>query len=506
MEYRGPRNAHIGKYGYERQEGLATVLGRNGKIRIFQEVVRENDELSHEGSEGEFFGFAASEETEVERFEDRVVAGGDERGQGNYVASRGQMDFTKKDNGLNQYWAWWPYSSTNYDDDIGGWGSPGHANGVLMVDGWITAGFNALNQPMYIWSPANNGTSNWMYFGYDPLGRCVKRWVGDSGDVYSNPATYFHYDGWNLLQEGNNAWGPSRVYVHGNRIDEVVWSYNTFTGEQAFHHYDARGHCTLLTDSSGSILEQYEYDAFGWPYFFDANGNSIGAYDPVQNLWEGYSQFGNRFLFTGREWISDLKLYDYRNRMYQPELGRFLQPDPKEFGAADYNLYRYCHNDPVNRADPFGLIDIKIDRELDKLGGQASLNSLKEAANGAPAGVSQAVQEKNGKLSLGSTFGKSEIVTEKQLIGGRLQTVTTLKETAKSDEGHKVVAVGHVHQDKSIHAGPGFTKTDYKTAQGSEGHPGQPVYKVNESNPSVIIRLTPQVDYHDTPTERVISR
>jgi hypothetical protein len=201
------------------------------------------------------------------------------RGQGNYVASRGQMDFTKKDNGLNQYRAWMPYSYTNYDDDIGGtWGVPGAANGVLMQDGWITAGFNALNQPMYISSPTYYGTPNWMYFGYDPLGRCVKRWVSDSGDVYSNPATYYHYDGWNLLQEGANAWGPARVYVDGNRVDEIVWSYNTFTGEQTFHHYDARGHCTLLTDSAGNTLEQYEYDAFGWPYYFDASGNAIGAY------------------------------------------------------------------------------------------------------------------------------------------------------------------------------------------------------------------------------------
>jgi hypothetical protein len=41
--------------------------------------------------------------------------------------------------------------------------------------------------------------------------------------------------------------------------------------------------------------------------------------------------------------------------MYQPELGRFLQPDPQEFGAGDYNLYRYCHNDPVNNSDPTGM-------------------------------------------------------------------------------------------------------------------------------------------------------
>jgi len=52
--------------------------------------------------------------------------------------------------------------------------------------------------------------------------------------------------------------------------------------------------------------------------------------------------------------------------MYQPELGRFLQPDPKQFAAGDYNLYRYCHNDPVNRSDPSGLIS-EITVELQKL-------------------------------------------------------------------------------------------------------------------------------------------
>ena len=60
-------------------------------------------------------------------------------------------------------------------------------------------------------------------------------------------------------------------------------------------------------------------------------------------------------MFTGREWIVDMRIYDYRARMYQPELGRFLQPDPQEFTAGDYNLYRYCHNDPVNKSDPTGL-------------------------------------------------------------------------------------------------------------------------------------------------------
>ncbi len=33
----------------------------------------------------------------------------------------------------------------------------------------------------------------------------------------------------------------------------------------------------------------------------------------------------------------------------------FLQPDPKHFEAGDFNLYRYCGNDPINRVDPLGL-------------------------------------------------------------------------------------------------------------------------------------------------------
>ena len=69
-----------GSVGRKGRKGSATVLGRKDKVRVFQQVVGEEDELSHEGGESEFFSFASSEEAEVERFEDRVVAGGDERG------------------------------------------------------------------------------------------------------------------------------------------------------------------------------------------------------------------------------------------------------------------------------------------------------------------------------------------------------------------------------------------------------------------------------------------
>ncbi|NJK91421.1 MAG: RHS repeat-associated core domain-containing protein, partial [Blastochloris sp.] len=76
----------------------------------------------------------------------------------------------------------------------------------------------------------------------------------------------------------------------------------------------------------------------------DELGNSLNA-----------SFYSNRFLYTGREWIQEIGLYDYRNRVYSPELGRFLQTDPIRFDAGDVNLYRYVGNNSIMYTDPSGL-------------------------------------------------------------------------------------------------------------------------------------------------------
>ena len=250
-------------------------------------------------------------------------------------------------------------------------------------------------------------------------------------------------------------------------------------------HYDARGHCILLIDASGGILEQYDYDAFGQPYFYTAGGTRATT-----------SMYGNRFLFTGREWLQDLRIYDFRNRQYQPELGRFLQPDPQEFAAGDYNLYRYCHNDPVNRSDPFGFEDIPISLQLDNLGIQASLNSL-SASLGAKDGLdrSQLVQQQNGHLSLQQKFNVGVTKETKAFVHGRFQTKISQQETAKTDKGHTEKAVGHVHMDKTGEPHP--HSPEFSGDDRAQARAGTPVYKVNESDPNRVDRLTPQTNQKD---------
>jgi RHS repeat-associated protein len=83
-------------------------------------------------------------------------------------------------------------------------------------------------------------------------------------------------------------------------------------------------------------------------------GDPQGNPPSVDNMFSA-DPYANRFLYTGREFLKEANLYDYRNRIYSSELGRFIQTDPIRFDAGDVNFYRYVANNPVNAADPLGL-------------------------------------------------------------------------------------------------------------------------------------------------------
>lgn len=146
---------------------------------------------------------------------------------------------------------------------------------------------------------------------------------------------------------------------------------------------DREGSVILVTGGDGTILESYRYDAFGTPTMKKPDGTIITT---------GASLINNRFLFTGREYAAQYGFYEYRARAYHPSIGRFMSEDPTLFvrgaglrkpvtdsggskgsqvaGAtksndewsfskhpdeAEWNLFRYCHNDPANLIDPMGL-------------------------------------------------------------------------------------------------------------------------------------------------------
>ena len=110
-----------------------------------------------------------------------------------------------------------------------------------------------------------------------------------------------------------------------------------------YYHYDGLGSVTEITDASGSIQESYKYSPYGNPSIFDSSGSPITS-----------SAIGNPYMFTGRRWDDETAIYYYRERMYDPVIGRFLQRrDPLGYWDS-MCLYTYVLNSPVNWGDPWG--------------------------------------------------------------------------------------------------------------------------------------------------------
>jgi RHS repeat-associated protein len=255
-------------------------------------------------------------------------------------------------------------------------------------------------------------------------------------------------------------------------VDEIVASQAG--GQWAYHHYDARGHCILLTNASGGLLEQYDYDAFGWPYFYNASG-----------VAQTSSGWGNRFLFTGREWLKEVGVYDFRNRHYLPELGRFIQPDPKHFAAGDYNLYRYCHNDPVNKTDPLGLIPLDTIWDLGNVAYDIYTGSwddlkydlLATAIPYVPAGLSKAPKAANFLKGVVYKVAGKNTPSTKPYIGrttnpagpsGRGKKDGRDRTDAEGVDSYSNTQEGRIKEQKAIDENGGVEKLDNKRNEISE--------------------------------------
>ena len=167
-----------------------------------------------------------------------------------------------------------------------------------------------------------------------PMGR------RQSKTVNTDTTTYF-YDGGNVIMEYDHAGAMAKRFVYGPMVDEPVCMITP--SARYYYHADALGSVVALSDASGSISETYAYSPFG-----KTNDSRT---------------FGNPYLFTGRRIDSESGLYYYRARHYDPQEGRFMQPDPIGFDGG-INLYTYVQNNPVNWIDPSGLDTYRQNRVL----------------------------------------------------------------------------------------------------------------------------------------------
>jgi len=109
-------------------------------------------------------------------------------------------------------------------------------------------------------------------------------------------------------------------------------------GTVAYYHSDHLGSSNVITDETGAQVSLTEYTPYGTPIV-----------DPT-------SSFSTPYKFTGKE-LDSTGLYFYAWRYYDPELGRFCQPDtiiPQPYNPQTLNRYSYCDNNPLNYTDPSG--------------------------------------------------------------------------------------------------------------------------------------------------------
>jgi RHS repeat-associated protein len=177
-------------------------------------------------------------------------------------------------------------------------------------------------------------------FQYDALGRLVRR------DVNAVPASYFLWDGDNLLAElDGSATGKIAEYSYYPGLDNL---HAIVRGAFAYHaHTDGLGNVIALTNLNKQVVRTFQYDEWG---------RLIGGTDTV---------FGDsaRVRWKGALWMGpQLDLYYMRSRWYDPRTGRFLSEDPIGLDGG-MNPYAYAGADPVDGSDPLGLCHKGVDHD-----------------------------------------------------------------------------------------------------------------------------------------------
>lgn len=214
------------------------------------------------------------------------------------------------------------------------------ANGNVLTNGIQTFSYDVENRLTTV----NAGTT--AVYTYDALGRRIRK------STAGNTVNYY-FDGFQVIEERNAVDTVLASYVWGTWLDDIVTMKKN--GNTFYYHTNTIGSVAAVTDSSGTVAERYEYDAFGKVSFFD-NGYTVLA----------QSAIGNNYTYAGRAYEPETGNYDYRVRQYDALHGRFQQRDPLGYYSGGYNLYAYVSNKPAGFIDPFGLAEEKCKTLTDK--------------------------------------------------------------------------------------------------------------------------------------------
>ena len=231
-------------------------------------------------------------------------------------------------------------------------------NGNQTANGHFTYAYDALNRLRTVERSSDGQTI--ATYTYDAIGRRIEKAVTAGSSL--DGTTRYYYDASRTIEERDAADTILNQFVAGAQlvVDKNLNGDATATGpgdQRFYYHDDNQGSIFALTDLAGTIVEAYQYHAYGAATIINPGTNGqvdFGGDDIVTAI--GISQL-QPYLFQGMRVDSEHGLYYTHARYYDPFQGRFLSRDPIGIWGDPFNLgngYSFVGNNPINRIDPSG--------------------------------------------------------------------------------------------------------------------------------------------------------
>ena len=158
---------------------------------------------------------------------------------------------------------------------------------------------------------------------------------------------YYAFGNYEETVDASNVSTKDYFIYGGDGVAAIYRITGTTTpGTMYYIHKDNLGSFDKVTNSSGTVVDSYSFDAWG-------NRRSTSDWTAAET---GVTHLFNRG-FTGHEHLDEFGLINMNGRCYDPLLGRILSPDPDlqdPSNIQNYNRYSYCLNNPLKYTDPSG--------------------------------------------------------------------------------------------------------------------------------------------------------
>ncbi|MBR9729667.1 RHS repeat-associated core domain-containing protein, partial [Shewanella intestini] len=209
----------------------------------------------------------------------------------------------------------------------------------------------------YYWDGFGQSTkvqqgAKYVDFRYAPNGSRSSRF--DYRSAHEQVRTYYvdnNIEKTTIINNGSKTEVKFTVYL-GSRPVATLSKLGTNAIDVRYHYQDNLNSTTVTADNNGDVTSREIYQAFGKRHHI-RNGDS----QPTISLIGTQGGRADNKGYTGHEDVQDLSIIHMNGRIYDPDLGRFLSPDPyigHIYADQNLNRYSYVLNNPMAYTDPSG--------------------------------------------------------------------------------------------------------------------------------------------------------